>query len=74
MGTHRRVRFEDLFSYKRRIDQKRRKTLEELAAQAQDLDMGYERVATFTALFRLRVLYPAPLLNGSDRLISGKVV
>ena len=41
VGTHRRVRFEDVLRYKEDIDSKRRKVLDELTAQAQDLDMGY---------------------------------
>ena len=41
VGSHRRVRFSDLMSYKQRVDQDRQKSLEELAAQAQELDMGY---------------------------------
>ena len=42
VGTHRRVRFDDLMRYKHQIDRHRLEALEELAAQAQELDMGYE--------------------------------
>jgi excisionase family DNA binding protein len=41
VGTHRRVMFEDVLSYKRDIDHKRLKALEELAALDQDQDLGY---------------------------------
>lgn len=41
VGTHRRIRFEDLMNYKQEIDKKRLLTLEELAREAQELDMGY---------------------------------
>ncbi len=40
-GTHRRVRYQDVMDYKNSIDDERRKALAELAAQAQELDMGY---------------------------------
>ena len=41
VGTHRRVLFADLQTYKQRIDGRRLKTLEKLTAQAQELEMGY---------------------------------
>jgi excisionase family DNA binding protein len=41
IGTHRRVRYQDVIAYKKRIDTDRRKALDELAAQGQELGMGY---------------------------------
>jgi excisionase family DNA binding protein len=41
VGTHRRIRFDDLMAYKQEIDQQRLQVLEELAREAQELDMGY---------------------------------
>lgn len=41
VGRHRRIRFDDLMEYKRRIDSARSEVLDELVAQAQELDMGY---------------------------------
>ena len=42
VGRHRRIRFEDLMNYKQRIDGDRTQALDELADQAQELNMGYE--------------------------------
>lgn len=41
VGTHRRVRFEDVLNYKEATDTERRKVLGQLAAEAQELGMGY---------------------------------
>jgi excisionase family DNA binding protein len=41
VGTHRRIRFEDVLRYKEEIDRKRRAVLDELAKEAQDLKLGY---------------------------------
>jgi excisionase family DNA binding protein len=42
VGKHRRVRLEDVIAYKEKIDRDREAVLDELAAQAQQLEMGYE--------------------------------
>lgn len=41
VGTHRRIRFEDIVEYKEARRQSSKKALQELADQAQELDMGY---------------------------------
>ena len=41
VGTHRRILFKDLMRYKVSIDRNRLKALDELSAQAQELDLGY---------------------------------
>jgi excisionase family DNA binding protein len=41
MGTHRRIRLEDVLHYKENIDAERRKVLDQLVAEAQELKMGY---------------------------------
>lgn len=41
VNRHRRVKYKDLMEYKMKIDSDRRSALDELAAQAQELNMGY---------------------------------
>lgn len=41
VGSHRRIRYEDAMGYKEAIDAKRRRVLDRLASEAQELDMGY---------------------------------
>lgn len=40
-GTHRRVRYQDIFDYKQRIDEARSRALDALTEQAQDLGMVF---------------------------------
>lgn len=42
VGKHRRIRLLDALAYKRKIIDERKEILRELAAQAQELGMGYE--------------------------------
>lgn len=42
VGRHRRILFQDLMEYKNREDRLRGNALDELVAQAQELEMGYE--------------------------------
>lgn len=41
VGKHRRIRMEDVMNYKRTIDQEREAVLDQLVADAQHQDMGY---------------------------------
>ena len=42
-GTHRRIRMEDIMTYKAKIDAEREGVLDQLVADAQAQDMGYRR-------------------------------
>ncbi len=41
MGSERRVRRDDLSRYKEKVDAQRRKALDQLTAEAQELGLGY---------------------------------
>ncbi|MDB5542423.1 MAG: hypothetical protein JWQ89_4150 [Devosia sp.] len=41
VGSHRRVKFSDLEAYRKASDEERQRVMEELAAEAQELGMGY---------------------------------
>jgi excisionase family DNA binding protein len=41
VGTHRRIKFQDLEVYRQSVESERRKVMDELAEQAQELEMGY---------------------------------
>jgi excisionase family DNA binding protein len=41
VGTHRRIKFSDLENYRKSAEEERKTAMEELAAQAQELGMGY---------------------------------
>jgi excisionase family DNA binding protein len=43
VGKHRRIRVEDIMNYKRAIDQEREAVLDQLVADAQEQDMGYDQ-------------------------------
>lgn len=61
VGRNRRIKFSDLMEYKKSQEQKSKAALQELAKQAQELDMGYQKLSGFTAVLDACVLYPAPL-------------
>lgn len=41
VGRHRRVQLRDVLAYRRRAEEARKRTLADLAAQGQELDLGY---------------------------------
>ncbi len=41
VGTHRRVKFSDLEAYRKAMEEDRQRVMDELAAEAQELGMGY---------------------------------
>jgi excisionase family DNA binding protein len=41
VGTHRRVKFSDLRKFQQEAEQRRREAMDEIAAQAQKLELGY---------------------------------
>lgn len=41
IGTHRRLKFEDILSYKKKTEVEQKQALDDLAAEAQELGMGY---------------------------------
>jgi len=41
VGSHRRIRFEDLMEYRRKDEERRRAVLDELTSEAQRLGLGY---------------------------------
>jgi excisionase family DNA binding protein len=41
VGKYRRIRFDDLVAYKKKDDETREKVLDQLSADAQELEMGY---------------------------------
>jgi len=43
VGKHRRIRMEDVMSYKSKIDREREAVLDQLAREAQEQEMGYDR-------------------------------
>lgn len=43
VGTHRRIRLEDVLTYKERDDRERAVVLDQLVREAQEQDMGYSR-------------------------------
>lgn len=61
VGKHRRIQVEDVMNYKHSINQQREAVLDQLAADAQEQDMGTTNMSQFTALLDANVLYLAPI-------------
>jgi hypothetical protein len=65
IGRHHRIKFADVMTCKKQRDQASYAAMDKLAAQAQQLRMGYEWGKPRFQLFMIQVLYPA--LRRTDR-------